>query len=195
VLADVLSPLRFLQDTRALVVSVVAGKEIAAYKDLLGGDVAVVRAMPNTPAAIGLGMTVAKASEEVSAEQRALTTQLLQAVGKVAWVEREDDLNAVTAVSGSGPAYVFLMIEALAAAGKAQGLSDELAMTLAVETVRGAGALAAVSEDDAAMLRQKVTSPGGTTAAALDVLMGEGGLSELMAKAVKAASDRARELG
>ncbi|TNE57984.1 MAG: pyrroline-5-carboxylate reductase [Alphaproteobacteria bacterium] len=195
VFLEVLAPLEFLKDTKALVVSVVAGKEIAAFKDQLGAGAAVVRAMPNTPAAIGLGMSVAKASDEVSAAQRDLATRLLEAVGRVAWVEKEDDLNAVTAVSGSGPAYVFLMIEALAAAGVAQGLNEELAMTLAVETVRGAGALAAVSEDDAATLRQKVTSPGGTTAAALEVLMGDPGLKELMGEAVAAATERARELG
>lgn len=195
VLAEVLEPLAFLKGTNALVVSVAAGKKIEFLKEKLGPDVSIVRAMPNVPAAIGLGVTVACASREVSNDQKQMTQYLLEAVGKVAWVSRESDLNAVTALSGSGPAYIFLMIEALANAGIEEGLEAGLAMTLAIETVRGAGQLAAISDLDVATLRKNVTSPGGTTAAALDVLMGEGSLSQLIRTAVKAATQRSKDLG
>jgi len=153
-----------------------------------------VRAMPNTPAAIGRGIAVACASRAVAAPQRALAERLLGAVGEVGWVADEALIDAVTAVSGSGPAYVFLLIECLAKAGTAAGLPSELALRLARATVAGAGELARLSSEPAETLRQNVTSPGGTTRAALDVLMAADGLEALMTKAVAAAALRSREL-
>jgi pyrroline-5-carboxylate reductase len=150
--------------------------------------------MPNTPAAIGRGITVACPNARVSAVQRALAHKLLAATGVVEWVDNEALMNAVTAVSGSGPAYVFLLAETLAHAGRAVGLPPELAEKLARATVAGAGELLHRSELDAAALRTNVTSPGGTTAAALNVLMGENGLEPLLTKAVIAATRRGRDL-
>jgi pyrroline-5-carboxylate reductase len=194
VLAEVLGGYPFAANTDALVVSVAAGKEISFYKEILGGSAAVVRAMPNTPAAIGLGISVAVASSEVSEAQKGEAERLLQAVGEVAWTDKEADLNAVTALSGSGPAYVFLMIEAMTAAGVEQGLDASLARQLALLTVRGSGELAVQSGLDAAELRENVTSPGGTTAAALEILMRDDGLPDLMRRAIEAATKRAKEL-
>jgi pyrroline-5-carboxylate reductase len=150
--------------------------------------------MPNTPAAVGCGVTVLCANGAASEDQRELAERLMAAVGTTAWIEDEELMHGVTAVSGSGPAYVFHMIEALAAAGVAAGLPAELAMTLARGTVSGAGALAARSERTAEQLRVDVTSPGGTTAAALELLMGEDGLTALLTRAVAAAARRSREL-
>ena len=155
---------------------------------------AIVRAMPNTPAAIGRGMTVAVANARVSDAQRALVDALLSAVGIVEWVADEALMDAVTALSGSGPAYVFLLAEAMARAGTVAGLPAALAATLARATVAGAGELLHRSPLDAATLRQNVTSPGGTTAAALEVLMAEGGLERLMTAAIAAATKRSRDL-
>jgi pyrroline-5-carboxylate reductase len=149
--------------------------------------------MPNTPAAIGRGITVA-VPLRASDAQRDLAHRLLASTGIVAWVEDETLMDAVTAVSGSGPAYVFLLAEALAKAGAAAGLPQPLAEKLARETVAGAGELLHRSALDAATLRENVTSPGGTTAAALDVLMGKDGLAMLMKKAVAAATERSRKL-
>ena len=177
-----------------LVVSILAGKRIADLAARLAAK-AFVRAMPNTPAAIGRGITGAFANAETSDAQRALAQRLLEAAGEVVWVEREELIDAVTAVSGSGPAYVFLLAECLAAAGEAAGLPEPLAAQLARATVSGAGELLhrtpALSP---AKLRENVTSPGGTTAAALSVLMGEDGLAPLMTRAVEAAKRRAAEL-
>ncbi|PKQ05008.1 MAG: pyrroline-5-carboxylate reductase, partial [Alphaproteobacteria bacterium HGW-Alphaproteobacteria-12] len=164
-------------------------------QDLLGPEVHAVRAMPNTPASIGRGISVACANKRVTVAQRKTAGALLEAVGAIAWVESEAQIDAVTAISGSGPAYVFYLVECLAAAGEALGLAPELAMTLARETVSGAGEMLHRQGEPASVLRANVTSPGGTTAAALDVLMGEGGLSPLMRRAALAARDRARELG
>jgi pyrroline-5-carboxylate reductase len=175
------------------VVSIMAGRALRFLTDALPGA-ACVRAMPNTPAAIGRGITVAVANARVSAAQRGLVHALLSAVGAVEWVADEALMDAVTAVSGSGPAYVFLLAEAMARAGAAAGLPPALAATLARATVAGAGELLNRSPLDAATLRQNVTSPGGTTAAALDVLMAEGGLEPLMTKAIAAATRRSREL-
>jgi len=158
------------------------------------GPVPIVRAMPNTPAAIGEGMTVAWANPATDRGQRALCEGLLQAVGAVAWIEDEALMDAVTAVSGSGTAYVFLLAECLAEAAVAAGLPADLAQTLAERTVSGAGALLAQAEDDAAQLRRNVTSPGGTTEAALAVLMAPDGLGPLMTRAVRAATERSRAL-
>ncbi|MCW2236268.1 pyrroline-5-carboxylate reductase [Azospirillum canadense] len=174
--------------------SIAAGKTIGSFEALLGGGAAVVRSMPNTPAAIGRGMTVAVGNAAVTEAQRTLCDALLRAVGDVAWVEDESLLDPVTAVSGSGPAYVFLMVEAMAKAGEAAGLPAELAMRLARATVAGAGELMHQSPTSAADLRKAVTSPNGTTQAALDVLMAGDGLQPLMDRAIAAAARRSREL-
>jgi pyrroline-5-carboxylate reductase len=175
-----------------LVVSIMAGITIASITQVCGG--AVVRAMPNTPAAIGRGITVAVAAGNVSAEQRAVADALLRATGSVEWTGDETLMDAVTAVSGSGPAYVFLLAEELARAGVEAGLPPGLATKLARETVAGSGELLHRSELSSATLRQNVTSPGGTTAAALEVLMGPDGMQSLLTRAVAAATRRSREL-
>ena len=175
-----------------LVVSIMAGTPIATLEAVCGGS--VVRAMPNTPAAIGRGITVAVAAKDVDAAQRAIADALLRATGSVEWVDQESLMDAVTAVSGSGPAYVFLLAEELARAGVAAGLPAELAARLARETVAGSGELLHRSELAPATLRQNVTSPGGTTAAALDVLMGPNGLQPLLTRAVAAATQRSKDL-
>jgi pyrroline-5-carboxylate reductase len=175
-----------------LVVSIMAGTTIKSLQEVCGG--AVVRAMPNTPAAIGRGITVAVAANNVSAAQRATSDALLRATGSVEWVEDEGLMDAVTAVSGSGPAYIFLLAEELARAGVAAGLPEELATKLARETVAGSGELLHRSELPSSTLRQNVTSPGGTTAAALDVLMGKDGMQQLMTRAIAAATARSKEL-
>ncbi len=179
-------------DAATLVVSIMAGTTIVSLGEILGGH--VVRAMPNTPAAIGRGITVAVAAKDVSAAQRETADKLLRATGSVEWVADEGLMDAVTAVSGSGPAYLFLLAEELARAGVAAGLPEALAIKLARETVSGSGELLHRSELSAETLRQNVTSPGGTTAAALDVLMGKDGLQSLMTRAVAAATRRSREL-
>ena len=176
-----------------VVVSIMAGRTLDFIAGALNKPCALVRAMPNTPAAIGRGITVAVA-RGANAAQRSLADRLLAATGGVEWTEAEALMDAVTAVSGSGPAYVFLLAEALTAAGIAAGLPAAFAAKLARETVAGSGELLRRSELDAATLRQNVTSPGGTTAAALEVLMGQDGLTALMTKAVAAATKRAREL-
>jgi len=178
----------------ALFISIAAGKPIAFFEKHLGADSAVVRVMPNTPAAVGRGMSVAVANQTVTVGQRSRASGLLEAVGDVAWIDDESLMDAVTAVSGSGPAYVFLLVECLAEAGITAGLAPELAMQLARQTVSGSGELLHLAEEDAATLRRNVTSSGGTTEAALKVLMGEPGLMELMKRAIDAAARRSREL-
>ena len=173
--------------------SIAAGWPIALLERDLG-RVPIVRAMPNTPAAIGQGVSVACANRAAGRGQRALCEGLLQAVGTVAWVEDEALMDAVTAVSGSGPAYVFLLAECLAEAAVAAGLPEKLARMLADRTVSGAGALLDRSDEDAATLRRNVTSPGGTTEAALSVLMAADGLNPLLTRAVLAATERSRAL-
>ena len=175
-----------------LVVSIMAGTTIKLLQEVCGG--AVVRAMPNTPASIGRGITVAVAAQDVSAAQRATAGALLRATGAVEWIDDESLMDAVTAVSGSGPAYVFLLAEELARAGVAAGLPEALATTLARETVAGSGELLHRSDLASGTLRQNVTSPGGTTAAALEVLMGKDGLQQLMIRAIAAATARSKEL-
>jgi pyrroline-5-carboxylate reductase len=176
-----------------VVLSIMAGRTLRFLADNLPGA-ALVRAMPNTPAAIGRGITVAIANPRVSPEQRALVDALLSAVGAVEWITDEALMDAVTALSGSGPAYVFLLAEAMARAGTAAGLPPTLAAALARATVAGAGELLNRSPLGAATLRQNVTSPGGTTAAALEVLMAEDGLERLMTAAIAAATKRSRDL-
>jgi pyrroline-5-carboxylate reductase len=174
--------------------SIAAGKTIGNFEAVLGAEAAIVRAMPNTPAAVGRGMTVLCANGRVSAAQREACGALLAAVGETAWVDDEALLDPVTAVSGGGPAYVFLLIECLAEAGAAAGLPADLAMRLARVTVAGAGELVHRAEEPAATLRQNVTSPGGTTLEALKVLRGPGGLQPLMTRAIAEATRRSREL-
>jgi pyrroline-5-carboxylate reductase len=194
VMEDVFPPLARLAGPSTVTISIAAGRPLASFEKHLPANAAVVRAMPNTPAAIGRGMTVCVANRHVSAEQRMLSEALLSAVGDVAWIGDEAFMDAVTAVSGSGPAYVFLLAECLAEAGRRAGLDTELALQLARSTVSGSGELLRQSDLSPAVLRENVTSPGGTTAAALGVLMSEHGLEELMTKAVAAAVSRGREL-
>lgn len=193
VLADAVAPLRAALKDETLLISVAAGRTVAFIEERLG-ERPVVRAMPNTPALIGRGITGAYANARVTPGLKATATDLLSASGPVEWVPSEDDIDRVTAVSGSGPAYVFLLAEALAEAGVAAGLEPDLAMRLARHTVAGAGELMIRSDDEPAQLRRNVTSPKGTTEAALGVLMGDQGLQPLMTKAVAAARDRAIEL-
>lgn len=177
-----------------LVVSIAAGRTLESFETHLAPGTAVVRAMPNTPAAVGRAITVCVANGRVTPAGRALCEALMSAVGEVAWVEDETLMDAVTAVSGSGPAYVFLLAECLEKAAVFAGLEPALARQLARSTVSGAGELLARSDLDAATLRQNVTSPGGTTAAALRVLMADGGVEDKLREAVLAAVVRSREL-
>jgi pyrroline-5-carboxylate reductase len=178
-----------------LVISIMAGKTIGNILERVPTARAVVRAMPNTPAAVGRGITGAAANDAVSPSQRDTTAALLSTIGRFEWVAGEDLIDAVTAVSGSGPAYVFLLAECMAKAGVAAGLPPDLAERLARATVEGSGELMfRDASTDPAQLRRNVTSPGGTTAAALDVLMAEDGLEPLMTRAIAAAKQRARDL-
>jgi len=193
VMDEVMPGLAKLAGPQTLLVSIAAGRRLAAFERYLPGG-AIVRAMPNTPAAIGRGITAAVANGNVTPVQRALADDMLSAVGEVVWVEDESLMDAVTAVSGSGPAYVFLLAECLAEAGRAAGLDAKLAERLARATVAGSAALLEASDLSAAQLRANVTSPGGTTAAALEILGGVDGLQKLMTAAVAAATKRGREL-
>ena len=191
---QVLPGLVHLIGGNTVIMSVAAGRTIDSIAAHLGINRAIVRAMPNTPAAIGRGMTVVCANAHVGPDQARVCTALLRAVGEVAWIEDEGLMDAVTGVSGSGPAYVFLLTECMADAGVEAGLPRDLAEQLARVTVQGAGALMAQSDDPAAKLRENVTSPGGTTEAALAELMKDPGLCGLMKQAVAAAVRRSREL-
>ena len=192
--AMVVPPLAAMTDKDTVVVSIMAGKTLGFLERAMP-NIAVVRAMPNTPAAIGRGITVAVGNAHMNAKQRDLAHRLLAATGQVEWVDDEKLMDAVTAVSGSGPAYVFLLAESLTRAGVAAGLPEDLAVKLARETIAGSGELLHRSPLDPATLRQNVTSPGGTTAAALEVLMNAAnGLDPLLAKAIAAAAKRSREL-
>jgi pyrroline-5-carboxylate reductase len=194
VLDEVLTPLHGLAASKPLILSVAAGKTIATFERHFGSSAAVIRTIPNTPAAVGRGITAMVGNANVSPAQLVLAEQLLSSIGEVVQVEREELIDAATAVSGSGPAYVFLLAECLAAAGVAVGLSKDVAEKLARATVAGSGELMRQSGIDAATLRQNVTSPNGTTYAALQVLMAENGLGALMKDAVKAADQRSKEL-
>ncbi|NLS19583.1 pyrroline-5-carboxylate reductase [Rhizobium sp. P40RR-XXII] len=189
----VLPPLKSLVGEGTVVVSIAAGKTLSSLQQHLG-QAAMVRAMPNMPAMVGRGVTGAFANAGVSDRQRQLVHNLLKVSGPVEWVPDEADIDSVTAVSGSGPAYVFYLVECMAEAGRKLGLQADLAMRLARETVAGAGELLHQSPDDASRLRQNVTSPGGTTAAALGVLMAEDGMQPLFDAALEAARKRAQEL-
>ena len=174
--------------------SIAAGKTIGYFEEQLGTQAAVIRAMPNTPAAIGQGITVLCPNDNVSYAQSTLCQQLMQSVGEAVTVSDEGLIDAVTAVSGGGPAYVFLLIECLAAAGVAAGLPKGLAEQLALATVAGSGQLALTSDEQPSQLRENVTSPGGTTLEALKVLMADKGLQPLLTQAIAAATERSREL-
>ena len=191
---EVLPTIAGLRVSKPLILSVAAGKTIASFERHFGKAAAIIRTIPNTPAAIGRGITAMSANPNVSAKQLQLATDLLSAIGEVVTVDREELIDCVTAVSGSGPAYVFYMTECLAHAAEKIGLPPALAMQLARATVAGSGELMRVTGTPAATLRQNVTSPKGTTYAALQVLMAEDGLQPLFEKAVKAAADRSREL-
>ncbi|MCF3640740.1 pyrroline-5-carboxylate reductase [Rhizobium sp. TRM95111] len=193
VIDTVLPPLKGLVGSDTVVVSVAAGKTLANLSAHLG-EAAMVRAMPNTPAMVGRGVTGAYANAAVSPRQRDFVHALLKVSGPVEWVGGETDIDSVTALSGSGPAYVFYLVECMAEAGRKLGLPADLAMRLARETVSGAGELLHQSPDDASRLRQNVTSPGGTTAAALSILMAADGMQPLFDRALAAARQRAEEL-
>ena len=195
-MAEALPTLAAMGNGDTVFLSIAAGIPISTYLTLLGERTPVVRAMPNTPAAVGQGITAVIGGATAGEAAVAMAEELLSAVGQTVRLESESQMDAVTAVSGSGPAYVFHMIEALAAAGEAEGLGPDLALQLATATVAGAGALAIASDDHPSQLRVNVTSPGGTTAAGLAHLMDEAaGLPPLIRRTVAAAAARSRELG
>ena len=177
-----------------LILSVAAGTPIQAYQQSFGPGTRIVRSMPNTPAAVGKGITAIVGNAEASAADLDLAEAMLSAIGQVVRLATEAQIDAVTGISGSGPAYIFYMIDTLAAAARAEGLPEEMAMHLAKATVAGAGVLAEQSEETPEQLRINVTSPNGTTQAGLEVLMGENGLAPLMRRTVAAATARSREL-
>ncbi|MBQ4808766.1 pyrroline-5-carboxylate reductase [Phaeobacter sp. HS012] len=194
-MGEALPQLQQLGNGETLFISVAAGTSIATYESLLGAETPIVRVMPNTPAAVGRGITAIIGNASASADDVIRADTLLQAIGQTVRLQSEAQMDAVTGVSGSGPAYVFHLIETLAAAGEAEGLPAELAMQLAKATVAGAGALAEAAEETPAELRVNVTSPNGTTQAALEVLMDEdNGFPPLLRRAVAAASNRSKEL-
>ncbi|MFP4125701.1 MAG: pyrroline-5-carboxylate reductase [Alphaproteobacteria bacterium] len=193
-MADVLAALAGRLPPATAVISIAAGVPIASFAAALGAARPIVRVMPNTPSAVGRGISALVANPAAGADVRALATRLMAAVGETVWLEDEDGMHAVTALSGGGPAYVFWLIETMAAAGVAQGLDPEVAARLALATVAGAGELARRSPEPPAQLRRNVTSPGGTTAEALAVLMAEDGLAPLMDRALEAAAARSRVL-
>ncbi len=195
-MGDALPRLQALGGGKTVFLSVAAGTSIATFEAVLGTDSPIVRAMPNTPAAVGRGITAVIGNVNATEADLEMAETLLSAVGQTVRLENEAQIDAVTGVSGSGPAYVFHLIEALAAAGEAEGLPADMAMKLAKATVGGAGQLAEDAEESPTQLRVNVTSPGGTTAEALKVLMdAESGFVPLLKKAVKASADKGRELG
>lgn len=193
-LAEILPAYASRLPAGSLFISLAAGKTLASLSALLGNDVAVVRAMPNTPCSIGEGMTALVATPDLSPKNRMRAEQLMQATGKTAWLADETLMDAATALSGSGPAYVFYFLEALARAGMKAGLPEALAYELATQTLRGSALLASTTSLTSEQLQQQVVSPGGTTEAALTVLQTENGLKPLIEKAVNAACKRAVEL-
>lgn len=192
---DALPRLQEMGNGETVFLSIAAGTSIATFQAILGDQTPIIRAMPNTPAAVGKGITAMIGNARVSGQALDVAEGLLKAIGQTVRLDHEDQMDAVTGVSGSGPAYVFHMIETLAAAARAQGLSEDLAMALAKATVAGAGALAEASEETPTQLRINVTSPNGTTQAGLEVLMNEeNGLPRLMEQTVAAATNRSKEL-
>lgn len=195
-MGDALPRMVALGNGETLFLSIAAGTSIAHFETALGAQTPIIRSMPNTPAAVGKGITAIIGNAQATPAHLDMAEGLLAAVGQVVRLTSEDQIDAVTGVSGSGPAYVFHLIETMAKAGEAQGLPADMAMQLAKATVAGAGALAEEASEDPSQLRVNVTSPGGTTAAALNVLMDEThGFPKLLADAVKAATERGRELG
>ncbi len=194
IMDQVLPGLVSVIDDKTIIVSVAAGKKLLSIENHLGADKPVIRAMPNTPAEIGRAMTVLCANKNVSEENREIVSALMSAIGETAWIDAESDMDAVTAVSGSGPAYIFWLTECMTQAGVKAGLSEELAGKLAGATVSGAAELMRHSELQPSKLRENVTSPNGTTAAALSVLMADDGLQPLMDRAIAEAARRSREL-
>ena len=195
-MGEALPSIRALGDGPSVFLSIAAGTTIAQFEAALGPATPIIRAMPNTPAAVGQGITALIANGHVKDDRLALAETLLSAVGKTVRLEDEGQMDAVTALSGSGPAYVFHLIECMAAAGEAEGLAPDLAMSLALTTVAGAGALAEASDEGPGQLRVNVTSPNGTTQAGLEVLMDEArGLPPLVRGTIAAAAARSRELG
>jgi pyrroline-5-carboxylate reductase len=195
IMRDALPSLAQLGNADTLFLSVAAGITIATFEEMLGADTPVIRSIPNTPAAVKQGITAIIGNPKVSEDQLQMAEALLSAIGQTVRLETEDQMDAVTGLSGSGPAYVFHMIECLAKAGEAQGLAPDLAMTLAKATVAGSGALAMQSDETPSQLRVNVTSPNGTTQAGLEVLMNkETGLPPLMVQTIDAATKRSREL-
>jgi pyrroline-5-carboxylate reductase len=191
---EALRDLKRFADAGAVFLSIAAGKTLKYFAAHLGNAAKVVRAMPNTPAAVRQGISVATAAPGVSAAEKARCHTLLEGVGQVLWVDDESLMDPVTALSGSGPAYVFLLVEAMAAAGAKLGLKPDMAMQLARATVAGSGALLQQSSEPASQLRVNVTSPGGTTAEALKVLMAGDGIQPVFDKALAAAARRSKEL-
>lgn len=195
-MGEALPRLQALGNGSTLFISIAAGTSIASFEKILGTDTPIIRAMPNTPAAVGRGITALIGNDKTDAGQMEMAETLLAAVGQTLRLDNEAQMDAVTAVSGSGPAYVFHLIETMAAAGVAQGLPADMAMKLAKATVAGAGELAGKADEDPTQLRINVTSPGGTTAAALAVLMDtQTGFPKVVGDGVKAAADRSKELG
>jgi pyrroline-5-carboxylate reductase len=194
-LAEALPAYKIFAGRGAAALSIAAGWRIAGFEAVLGAETPIVRAMPNTPAAVGRGMTVLCANDRADKKLRDVCGELLAAVGETAWVDDENLIDAVTAVSGGGPAYVFLLIECLAKAGVEAGLPEDLAMQCARVTVAGAGELVHIASEPASKLRENVTSPGGTTLEALKVLMADDGLQPLLTRAIAAATKRSKELG
>ncbi len=195
VMEEVIPTYRAYAEKGALIISIAAGTRISLFEEYFGSDAAVIRTMPNTPAAVRRGMLVSCANDNVNAEHRNICDSLMSAIGTTAWVEDERLMDAVTGLSGSGPAYIFHMVEAMIRAGVAAGLPEELSRTLVKVTVAGAGELALTSTESVEQLRKNVTSPNGTTAAGLDVLMKEDALTNLMTETVAAAVKRSKELG
>lgn len=191
---EALKPFTELNLSNSVILSIAAGKTINYFEDIFGKEKSIIRAMPNTPASISKGITVCCSNPNATKEQKTLCTILLEAIGLVEWVDSETLIDAVTALSGSGPAYIFHMTEAMEAAGEAIGLPKELSQKLARQTVIGAGALLEKSKQTPTKLREEVTSPNGTTAAALDVLMSNQGLATLMRRAMQEAKNRSKEL-
>lgn len=177
-----------------LYISIAAGKPVVYFQKALGSKTAIVRAMPNTPALISKGISALYANKQVNSKQKKIAATLLEAAGKIVWLNKETYIDAVTAISGSGPAYVFLFLESLITAGKAQGLPQAIARTLAIETLIGSAKLAKLSKEPLTKLRANVTSKGGTTEAALSLLMNDDSFQSLISKAVDAAVKRAKDL-
>ena len=194
IMNDVVPAYTRFVDSNVLYLSIAAGKPISYFESILGSKASIVRAMPNTPAAVRRGITVNYSNEQVSNKQKSLCEDLLNSIGEVAWVDDENHIDIVTALSGGGPAYLFLLAECLGKAAIKAGLPEVLAKRLARVTVAGSGELLYRSTEELTTLRQNVTSPGGTTAEALKILMSDKGFQPLLDEAIKAATVKSREL-